>query len=397
MLSKVTSFALSGLEGVPVEVETDVQSGLPGYELVGLPDAAVKESRERVRSALKNSGKAFPTRKVTVNLAPADLRKEGTYFDLAIAVGILAATGQLEPSFAAGYVFLGELALDGALRPVAGILPLLISAKAGGYRKFVIPAGNAGEASYIEGIETYAASSLAQAVDHLSGFAPLAALPVSRYGAAAAARQEKFDLAFVKGQAVAKRALEVAVSGNHNLLLVGPPGAGKTMLARCIPGIMPAMTFEEALEVTKIHSVAGILGEEGIVTARPFRSPHHTATAVAICGGGSRTVKPGRDQPGARRRPVFGRAARVPPRRARSAAPAPRGRRHHRHPQRRHLHLSRQLHALRQHEPLPLRQLWQRGPSLHLQPVRHPQVACPRQRAAARPHRYPGRSGLGQV
>ena len=182
MLSKVTSFALAGLEGVSVEVETDIHSGLPGYELVGLPDAAVRESRERVRSALKNSGKNFPARKVTVNLAPADLRKEGSYFDLAIAVGILAATGQLEPTYAAGYVFLGELALDGALRPVAGILPLLISAKAAGYKKVVIPAGNAGEAAYIEGIDTYAASSLSQAIDHLSGFAPLPPLPVARYG-----------------------------------------------------------------------------------------------------------------------------------------------------------------------------------------------------------------------
>ena len=292
MLSKVTSFALAGLEGVSVEVETDIQSGLPGYELVGLPDAAVRESRERVRSALKNSGKNFPARKVTVNLAPADLRKEGSYFDLAIAVGILAATGQLEPTYAAGYVFLGELALDGALRPVAGILPLLISAKAAGYKKVVIPAGNAGEAAYIEGIDTYAASSLSQAIDHISGYAPLPSVPTARYGAAAP-QAGKFDLAFVKGQAVARRALEVAVSGGHNLLLVGPPGTGKTMLARCIPSIMPDMTFAEALEVTKIHSVAGILGEEGIVTSRPFRSPHHTATTVAICGGGSRTVKPG--------------------------------------------------------------------------------------------------------
>ena len=291
MLSKVTSFALSGLEGVPVEVETDINNGLPAYELVGLPDAAVKESRERVRSALKNSGRRFPTNKITVNLAPADLKKEGSYFDLAIAVGILRATGQLEGADCGGIVFLGELALDGALRPVAGILPLLISAKARGYGTFVIPAGNAGEAAYIAGARTFAARSLSEVMDHLSGIAPLEPLVAAQYTCAEPAGGS--DLAFVKGQAVARRALEVAVSGGHNILLIGPPGAGKTMLARCIPGIMPAMSFEEALEVTKIHSVAGILGGEGIVSRRPFRTPHHTATTVSLCGGGTRTVKPG--------------------------------------------------------------------------------------------------------
>lgn len=290
MLSKVTSFALTGLDGVPVEAETDINNGIPSYELVGLPDAAVKESRERVRSALKNSGRKFPLQKITVNLAPADVRKEGSVFDLAIAVGILKATEQLAAD-CTGIVFLGELALDGALRSVTGILPLLISAKAAGFRKFILPAGNASEASYIEGIEVYAAKSLREVVDHLSGLAPLAPVPVGKYVSGGGAC--KFDLAYVKGQATAKRALEVAVSGGHNILLIGPPGTGKTMLARCIPAIMPDMTFEEALEVTKIHSVAGILGSGGIVDQRPFRTPHHTATTVSMCGGGTRALKPG--------------------------------------------------------------------------------------------------------
>lgn len=292
MLSKVCSFALSGLEGVPVEVETDINNGLPSYELVGLPDAAVKESRERVRSALKNSGKKFPSQKITVNLAPADLKKEGSYFDLAIAVGILKATEQLHGADISGTVFLGELALGGDLRPVAGILPLLISAKAKGYKTFVVPAGNAKEASYIAGVTTYAAEHLKQVVAHLTGEERLPPLPVLAYEGAPA-EPGRFDMAFVKGQPAAKRALEVAVGGGHNLLLVGPPGTGKTMLARCIPTIMPDMTFDEALEVTKIHSVAGVLGGEGIVRTRPFRSPHHTATTVSMCGGGTRTVKPG--------------------------------------------------------------------------------------------------------
>ena len=290
MLSKVTSFALTGLDGVPVEAETDINNGIPSYELVGLPDAAVKESRERVRSALKNSGRKFPLQKITVNLAPADVRKEGSVFDLAIAVGILKATEQLAAD-CTGIVFLGELALDGALRSVTGILPLLISAKAAGFRKFILPAGNASEASYIEGIEVYAAKSLREVVDHLSGLAPLAPVRVGKYVSGGGAC--KFDLAYVKGQATAKRALEVAVSGGHNILLIGPPGTGKTMLARCIPAIMPDMTFEEALEVTKIHSVAGILGSGGIVDQRPFRTPHHTATTVSMCGGGTRALKPG--------------------------------------------------------------------------------------------------------
>ena len=292
MLSKVISFALAGLDGIPVEVETDINNGLPAYELVGLPDAAVKESRERVRSALKNSGRKFPAQKITVNLAPADVKKEGSCFDLAIAVGILKATEQLTGASVADTVFLGELALDGSLRPVTGILPLLISAKARGYTSFMIPAGNAKEAAYIAGVRVYAPRTLTEAVDHLSGLSPLPALETATYEGAA--RQEyRSDLKYVRGQATAKRALEVAVSGGHNILLVGPPGAGKTMLARCIPTIMPHMTFEEALEVTKIHSVAGMLSEEGIVSLRPFRTPHHTATTVSLCGGGNRSIKPG--------------------------------------------------------------------------------------------------------
>ena len=291
MISKVTSFALTGLDGVPVEVETDINNGLPACELVGLPDAAVKESRERVRSAIKNSARRFPVNKITVNLAPADLRKEGSCFDLPIAVGILKASEQLSGVSCEGVVFLGELALGGALRPVAGILPLLIAAKARGFSTFVIPEGNAREASYIEGITVYAARSLAAVLDHLSGASPLAPVAASRYEASAA--EYRSDLAFVKGQPVARRALEVAAAGGPNHRLVGPPGTGKTMLARCIPTIMPDMTFDEALEVTKIHSVAGVLGGEGIVSARPFRSPHHTATTVAMCGGGSRSVRPG--------------------------------------------------------------------------------------------------------
>ncbi len=292
MIAKVICYALIGLEGVPVEVETDVNRGVPAYEMVGLPDTAVKESKERVRSALKNSGLLFPMNKITVNFAPADIKKEGASFDLAIAVSLLKASEQLIGADISDTVFLGELALNGDLRPIAGLLPILISAKAHGFTRFVIPAANAKEARFLGGAEIYPAESLSAVVSHLVGAEEIAPLEMVEYAAASGIKYSA-DLKFVKGQPIARRALEVAVAGGHNLLMVGPPGTGKTMLARCLPTIMPDLSFDEALEITKIHSVAGILDEEGIVTERPFRTPHHTATTVSMCGGGNRVVHPG--------------------------------------------------------------------------------------------------------
>ena len=292
MIAKVLAYTLIGLKGVPISVEVDVNNGLPAFEVVGLADTAVKESKERVRTAIKNSGRQVPTRRVTINLAPADVKKEGSSLDLALAVGVLKSSGQLIAD-TDGIVFLGELSLDGSLRRINGVLPTLISATEEGYKKFIVPKGNEREASYVEGIEVFAMESLTEVIDHLSGLKPLTAIEKHDYKSKSAKNVYDTDLALVKGQAVAKRALEVAVSGGHNLLFVGAPGTGKTMLAKCIPTIMPDMTFNEALETTKIHSVAGMLKDsDGIVFSRPFRSPHHTATTVSMTGGGN-SLRPG--------------------------------------------------------------------------------------------------------
>ena len=293
MLAKVASYALSGLEGFDVAVEVDVNAGLPAYEVVGLADTAVKESRERVRAAIKNSLLDYPIKKITVNLAPADSKKEGSLYDLPIAVGILAATEQLPAHSHKPYVIVGELSLDGGIRHVKGLMPILLSAMQKGHTRFIVPEANAKEAAYVSGIQAYAFSSLKEVADFLSGEKEVYPVPARTFSAQQAENKYNVDFSEVKGQEFARRAMEIAVAGGHNILMIGPPGAGKTLMAKCVPTIMPDMTFDEAVEVTKIHSVAGILDAgKGIVTARPFRTPHHTVTVPALMGGGAK-AKPG--------------------------------------------------------------------------------------------------------
>lgn len=289
MLSSIQSYGLNGISGFSVQVQADIANGLPAYETVGLPDAAVRESRERVRAAIKNSGFAFPVSRITINLAPADQRKEGSVYDLPIAIGILEASGQIEPGKTNDLLFLGELALDGSVRAIAGVLPMAIDAFAHGLKTIVLPEGNAEEAAYITGANIYPVKTLRQAVECLRGDRTFEAYPNKAWDVASAIHSS--DFSEIKGQQSAKRAAEIAVAGGHNLLLSGTPGSGKTMLARSIPSILPDLTFEEALEITKIHSAAGATRDAGgIVRERPFRAPHHGASSAALVGGGQRAL-----------------------------------------------------------------------------------------------------------
>jgi magnesium chelatase family protein len=291
MLAILRTAAVIGIEACPVYVEVDVSFGMPGFTMVGLPDASVRESRDRVRAAIRNSGFEFPAHRITVNLAPADVRKAGASFDLPIALGILAAQGVVERREVADRVLIGELSLDGSIQPTRGVLPIAAAAKRDGLTAIVLPVSNASEAAVVAGLTVFPVSTLSDAVQALNHpadriVAPAPPPPCRPSGPTP-------DLAEVRGQLLARRALEITSAGGHNLLFVGPPGAGKTMMARRLPGILPPLTFDEALEVTAVHSVAGLLPRgTGLLTERPFRAPHHTISDVALIGGGAQ-VRPG--------------------------------------------------------------------------------------------------------
>ena len=287
MLVKIYGSAVYGVEAITITIEVNIDKGV-GYHLVGLPDNAIKESNFRIEAALHNNRYKIPGKKITINMAPADMRKEGSAYDLSFAIGILAANGQIQCEEIERYIIMGELSLDGSLQPIKGALPIAIQARKEGFKGFILPMQNAKEAAIVNNLEVYGAENIKQVIDFLNGEDSLQRVELNtREEFFKHVETPEFDFADVKGQESVKRCMEIAAAGGHNIILIGPPGSGKTMLAKRLPGILPPMTLQEALETTKIHSVVGRVKDNGLICQRPFRSPHHTISDVALVGGGS--------------------------------------------------------------------------------------------------------------